>query len=65
MRSSGRVEDLDLGAEGEHVEYRDIGESTRTQASTQSSRPATGVRAPADPDVRGPAEQGGEAPAAR
>jgi hypothetical protein len=59
------VEDLDLGAEGEHVENRDIGRVDPHPGLRPVLAPGNDVRAPADPDVGWPAEQGGEPPAAR
>ena len=60
-----RVEDLHLGAEGEHVEHRDIGRVDPHPGLDPVLAPGNDARAPADPDVRWPAEQGGEPPAAR
>ena len=60
-----RVEDLHLGAEGEHVEHRDIGRVDPHPGFGPVLTPGNGVRAPASPDVGWPAEEGGEPPTAR
>ena len=57
-----RVEDLRLGAEGEHVEHRDIGRVDPHPGLDPVLAPGNDARAPADPDVRWPAQQGGQPP---
>jgi hypothetical protein len=60
-----RVDDLRLGAEGEHVEHRDAGGVDPHPGLDPALPPGDHVGAAADPDARGPAEQGGQAPASR
>jgi hypothetical protein len=60
----GRLEHLGLGAEREHVEHRDVGRVDPHPGLDPVLPPRDHVRATADPDALGPAEQGGEAAAA-